>query len=76
MAEGIGRQLNPETDMWVMSKPLVNEWLSSSDLKKKYTQEILSNIKMISKKLPEIIKKFDSTLNYQSKKMNLSFLKE
>ena len=75
MAEGIGRQLNPETDMWVMSKPLVNEWLSSTDLKKKFSQEVFSNIKMISKKLPEIIHKFDATLDYQSKKDQKKFSK-
>ena len=75
MAEGIGRQLNPETDMWVMSKPLVNEWLSSTDLKKKFSQEVFSNIKMISKKLPEIIHKFDATLDYQSNKDQKKFSK-
>lgn len=73
MAEGIGRQLSPETDMWVMSKPLVNEWLSSNDLKKKFSQELFSNIKMISKKLPEIIQKFDATLDYQSNKDKRKF---
>ena len=75
MAEGIGRQLSPETDMWVMSKPLVNEWLSSTDLKKKFSQEVFSNIKMISKKLPEIIHKFDATLDYQSNKDQKKFSK-
>ena len=75
MAEGIGRQLNPETDMWVMSKPLVNEWLSSTDLKKKFSIEVFSNIKMISKKLPEIIQKFDATLDYQSNKDQKKFSK-
>ena len=75
MAEGIGRQLSPETDMWVMSKPLVNEWLSSTDLKKKFSQEVFSNIKMISKKLPEIIHKFDATLDYQSSKDQKKFSK-
>ena len=75
MAEGIGRQLNPETDMWVMSKPLVNEWLSSTDLKKKFSQEVFSNIKMISKKLPEIIQKFDASLDYQSNKDQKKFSK-
>ena len=75
MAEGIGRQLNPETDMWVMSKPLVNEWLSSTDLKKKFSQEVFSNIKMISKKLPEIIHKFDNALDYQSNKDQKKFSK-
>ena len=75
MAEGIGRQLNPETDMWVMSKPLVNEWLSSTDLKKKFSLEVFSNVKMISKKLPEIIQKFDATLDYQSNKDQKKFSK-
>ena len=75
MAEGIGRQLSPETDMWVMSKPLVNEWLSSTDLKKKFSQEVFSNIKMISKKLPEIIHKFDDALDYQSNKDKKKFSK-
>ena len=75
MAEGIGRQLSPETDMWVMSKPLVNEWLSSTDLKKKFSQEVFSNIKMISKKLPEIIHKFDDALDYQSNKDQKKFSK-
>ena len=75
MAEGIGRQLSPETDMWVMSKPLVNEWLSSTDLKKKFSQEVFSNIKMISKKLPEIIHKFDEALDYQSNKDQKKFSK-
>ena len=65
MAEGIGRQLNPETDMWVMSKPLVNDWLSSSDLKKKFAEEVYMNLKMTGKKLPELIYKIDLILDHK-----------
>ena len=63
MAEGIGRQLNPDTDMWVMSKPLVNDWLSSTDLKIKYAEELYIDIKMAGKKLPEIINKLSILVN-------------
>jgi len=66
MAEGIGRQLNPETDMWVMSKPLVNDWLSSNDLKKKFIEEVYMDLKMTSKKLPELIHKIDLILDHKN----------
>ncbi len=66
MAEGIGRQLNPETDMWVMSKPLVNDWLSSNDLKKKFIEEVYTDLKMTSKKLPELIYKIDLILDHKN----------
>ena len=66
MAEGIGRQLNPDTDMWVMSKPLVNDWLYSTDLKMKYAEEIYMDINMAGKKIPEIIDKLDLLVNNKS----------
>ena len=66
MAEGIGRQLNPDTDMWVMSKPLVNDWLYSTDLKIKYAEEIYMDINMAGKKIPEIIDKLDLLVNNKS----------
>ena len=66
MAEGIGRQLNPETDMWVMSKPLVNDWLSSNDLKKKFIEEVYMDLKMTSKKLPELVYKIDLILDHKN----------
>ena len=72
MAEGIGRQLNPDTDMWVMSKPLVNDWLSSNDLKIKYAEEIYMDINMAGKKLPGIIDKLSFLeINKSSKSENI-----
>jgi len=46
-----------------------------NQLKKKFSIEVFSNIKMISKKLPEIIQKFDATLDYQSNKDQKKFSK-
>ena len=66
MAEGIGRQLNPDTDMWEMSKPLVNDWLYSIDLKVKYAEEVYMDINMAGKKIPEIIDKISLLVNNKS----------
>ena len=49
--------------MWVMSKPLVNDWLSSNGLKKRYVEELYMDLKMTSKKLPELIYKIDLILD-------------
>ena len=68
MAEGIGRQLNPDTDMWVMSKPLVNDWLYSTDLKVKYAKEAFMELNMAVKKMPEIIDKLSLLVNNKNAK--------
>ena len=47
----------------------------NNDLKKKFSLEAFSNIKMISKKLPEIIQKFDASLDYQTNKDKKKFSK-
>jgi len=60
MAEGLGRQLSPETDMWVMARPMVIEWLSSSEIKVKQFDEIISDIKFAGKRLPEILNRIDT----------------
>ena len=60
MAEGLGRQLSPETDMWVMARPMVIEWLSSSEIKVKQFDEIVNDIKFSGKRLPEILNKIDT----------------
>ena len=67
MAEGLGRQLSPETDMWVMARPLVIEWLSSSDIKLKQFDEIVNDIKFARKRLPEVLNKIDTFYETQSK---------
>ena len=60
MAEGLGRQLSPETDMWIMSRPMVIDWLSSPELKVKQIDEIINDIKFAGKRLPEILNKIDT----------------
>ena len=66
MAEGLGRQLSPETDMWVMARQLVIEWLSSSEIKLKQFDEIVNDIKFARKRLPEILNKIDTFYEAQS----------
>jgi len=49
-----------------MSKPLVNDWLSSNDLKKKFIEEVYMDLKMTSKKLPELVYKIDLILDHKN----------
>ena len=80
MAEGLGRQLSPETDMWVMARPMVIEWLSSSEIKVKQFDEIIKDIKFAGKRLPEILNKIDTfyetqgTLNKNRSPITIIFL--
>ena len=60
MAKEQGRQLSPENDMWVMARPMVIEWLSSSEIKVKQFDEIVNDIKFSGKRLPEILNKIDT----------------
>ena len=69
MAEGVGRQMNPETDMWKMSRPMVSEWLRSSNFRKSQTNEFINDFKLIIHKIPDVIEGLDS-LNKSNKNQN------
>ena len=60
MAEGIGRQLNPDADMWEIARPMVTSWLTSNALTNNKFTEIVEDLKIISNKLPKIIDKLDN----------------
>ena len=60
MAEGIGRQLNPNADMWEIARPMVSRWLSSNAFTSNKFTEVIENLKLISDKLPKFIDQIDS----------------
>ena len=77
MAEGVGRQISPETNMWEMSRPMISEWLTSQKFRNEQFQEILSDIALAAHKIPKIIEKLeniDLNKNRNSKKYPLTFL--
>ena len=50
MAEGLGRLLNPEVNMWLLSKPLIEQWLIDNRGAKAQLREFLEDFKKIIKK--------------------------
>ena len=60
MAEGVGRQMNPETDMWKMARPMVENWLNSQSFKNEMIKEYINNFKLITNQLPVILEKINS----------------
>ncbi len=59
MAEGVGRQISPKTNMWEMSRPLISEWLTSQKFRNEQLQEILSDLVLLAYKVPSIIEKIE-----------------
>jgi len=63
MAEGIARQLRPETNMWELSRPLINKWINETDDPFKTLEEWIHKNKIILLKFPEIIEKIEKIIS-------------
>ena len=63
MAEGTARQLSPETNMWELSRPLINKWINETDDPFKILEEWIHKNKIILLKIPEIIDKIDKFIS-------------
>ncbi len=66
MAEGVTRQINPNINMWDLSRPLIDKWINDTHDPFKVLDEWFHKNKLILLKIPEIINKIDHLL---SKKM-------
>ena len=53
MAEGVARQLNPQADMWELSKPLAAEWISAQANPEKLLKDAGQNLKRFLILLPK-----------------------
>ncbi|MDA9807215.1 2-polyprenylphenol 6-hydroxylase [Alphaproteobacteria bacterium] len=67
MAEGTTRQINPNINMWNLSRPLIEKWINEADDPFKIFEDWVQKNKLALLKIPELIEKFDEFL---SKKMN------
>ncbi|PRP61203.1 ubiquinone biosynthesis regulatory protein kinase UbiB, partial [Bacillus halotolerans] len=51
--EGLGRQLNPELDLWSTAKPFLEKWMKEQVGIKGFTQRLLHNFPSWSEQFPE-----------------------
>ena len=63
MAEGTTRQINPNINMWELSRPLIDKWITDTHDPFKVLEEWVYKNKIALLKIPEIINKFDQILS-------------
>ncbi len=67
VVEGVARQLNPETNIWKTSKPVLENWLKEAKDPINYLNETIENTSEVIKRLPElpeIMDKANQALTY------------
>ena len=63
MAEGTTRQINPSINMWELSRPLIDKWITDTHDPFKVLEEWFHKNKIALLKIPEIISKIDQILS-------------
>jgi len=58
-AEGTGRKLNPEANMWMMSKPLIEDWMVSNLGPEARLIEAAGDIAQAVRRLPRLLENLD-----------------
>ena len=67
VVEGVARKLNPETNIWITSKPVLENWLKETKDPLNTINETLKNTTEVIKRLPEfpeIMDKANQALTY------------
>ena len=67
VVEGVARKLNPDTNIWVTSKPVLENWLKQTEDPISKLNETLKDSAEVIKKLPnlpEVMEKANQALNY------------
>tara|TARA_Y100001980_G_C14422188_1_gene212905 strand:- start:466 stop:810 length:345 start_codon:yes stop_codon:yes gene_type:complete len=67
VVEGVARKLNPETNIWTTSKPVLENWLKDTKDPMTKINETLQNTSEVIKRLPEfpeIMDKANQALTY------------
>jgi ubiquinone biosynthesis protein len=61
-AEGIGRRLNPEVNMWVIAQPLIEEWVRENLGPEAKMRDALTEVAAAAQRLPGLIRDAEATL--------------
>ena len=66
VAEGVGRQINDQVNIWELARPLIEEWMienrSPPARLKKMTRDIIT----LTERMPQILDKAELTINQLS----------
>ena len=59
MAEGVARDLNPEANMWLLAKPLAEDWIRGQTGIRLQLEQFFTDLTKLRRGLPRIIEKFE-----------------
>ena len=63
MAEGIGRHLNPDLNIWILIKPMIAGWMQENrGIEARIANSLHQGIKVLER-IPELTGKFEKTLD-------------
>jgi len=66
-AEGTGRKLNPEANMWLMSKPLIEDWMASNLGPEARIIDGARDFALALNRLPKLLENLDKSTSELSK---------
>ena len=67
VAEGVGRKLNPEVNMWMLARPLIEDWMIANRGPEARVREFLGDITTSIQRLPHILSQAEVALDYATK---------
>jgi ubiquinone biosynthesis protein len=59
LVEGIGRQLDPSTNMWLLARPLVEEWMRANRGPEARLKDVLDEAKLHLERLPATLRRIE-----------------
>ena len=60
VAEGVGRKLDPESNMWMLSEPLIADWMRENRGPEARLRELAADAARLAERLPRYLSKLDA----------------
>jgi ubiquinone biosynthesis protein len=62
VAEGVGRTLHPDVNMWELARPLIEDWMRESMGPEARVAEVVADTLGVVERLPGLIARLDDTV--------------
>lgn len=63
VAEGVGRRLNPDVNMWLLARPLIEEWMIANRGPTARLRDTVTDAADLMERLPRTLRKAEHTLD-------------
>ena len=67
VAEGVGRRLHPDTNMWELAKPLIDDWVEDALSPEAKTAEVMAEAGRLIERLPTLITDMNDSVSALSR---------